>query len=350
MSFDSHTKPSFRNMDILISNWSSVRSLPESYIFPAERRPGTHNIPASKDIPIIDLARINGHGRYQVIQQIIEACQDFGLFQVINHGVSRELMDQTMALFKQFFASPAPFKARFYSNDLNASCRLYTSTLNYENEEVHYWRDNLTHRCRPLEDHINHWPDDPPHYRKVVAEYSIEVGKFLSTILELICDGLGLESQYFEGEISKNQLVSVNHHIPCPDPSLTIGMQAHCDPNLISMLQQGDVCGLQALKDGQWIGVEPLPNAFVVIPGLQLRVISNGKLASAVHRVVTDSKESRTTIGSFLVPSNNVLIRPADCLIGSSGMLYRGYTYQEFFDTFTSNNCEAETALECFKV
>ncbi|KAI3676457.1 hypothetical protein L1987_86066 [Smallanthus sonchifolius] len=312
-------------MDILISNWSGVQSLPETYIFPPERRPGNHKIPTSKDIPIIDLETIDGPKRAQTIQQVIKASQDFGLFQVINHGVSRELMDETMVL-------------------------IYTSTLNYENEEVHYWRDNITHRCHPLEDHINHWPNDPPNHRKVVAEYSIEVRKFLLTILELICDGMGLESRYFEGEISKNQLVSVNHHIPCPDPSLTIGMQAHCDPNLISMLQQGDVCGLQALKDGQWVGVEPLRGAFVVIPGLQLRVISNGKLASAVHRVVTDSKESRTTIGTFLIPSNDVLIRPADGLLGSSAMLYRGYTYKEFFGMFTGNNCEAERALECFKL
>ncbi|XP_076932893.1 hyoscyamine 6-dioxygenase-like [Bidens hawaiensis] len=336
-------------MDILISNWSSVQSVPEKYVFPPERRPGNHKIPASKDIPIINLEKINGPERGQIVQQIIKASQDFGLFQVINHGVSRELMDQTMALFKQFFASPPEFKARFYSNDLNASCRLYTSTLDYDREEVHYWRDNLTHRCHPLEYHINHWPDEPPHYRKVVAEYSIETRKFLMSMLELISEGMGLESRYFEGEITNNQSVSVNHHIPCPDPSLTIGMQAHSDPNLISMIHQSDVCGLQALKDGHWVGVEPIPSAFVVIPGVQLQVVSNGKLASAVHRVVTDSKESRTTIGVFLIPSNDVLIRPADGLVGSSPM-YRGYTYTEFFSKFTGNKCEAEVALECFKV
>ncbi|KAL8213956.1 hypothetical protein R6Q57_003405 [Mikania cordata] len=337
-------------MNILISNWSNVQSLSESFIFPPEQRPGNHKISASTDIPIIDLERINGPERYQIIQQAIKASQDFGLFQVINHGVSRELMDQTTALFKQFFSSSAEFKARFYSNDLNASCRLYTSTLNYENEEVHYWRDNLTHRCLPLVDHMNYWPNDPPYYRKVVAEYSIEARKLLLKILELICDGMGLESGYFEGELSKNQVVSVNHHIPCPDPSATIGMQAHCDPNLISMLQQGHVSGLQALKDGQWIGVEPLPGAFLVIPGLQLRVISNGKLASVVHRVVTNLKESRTTIRSFLILSNDVSIQPVTSLLSSSAMLYRSYTYKEFFDTFTGNDCEAETAIECFKL
>ncbi|GKB41472.1 hyoscyamine 6-dioxygenase-like protein [Tanacetum coccineum] len=337
-------------MEVLTSNWSNVQTLPDNYIFPPERRPGTKKIMSSKDIPIINLERINGPERAQIIQQIIKSSEDFGLFQVINHGVSRDLTDQTMAVFKEFFASPAEFKARFYSNDLNSSCRLYTSTLNYENEEVHYWRDNLTHRCHPLEDHIKHWPEKPPYYREVVGKYSIEVRRFLMKILGLICDGMGLETGYLEGEISKNQLISVNHHIPCPDPSLTLGMPEHSDPNLISMLQQGDVCGLQALKDGQWIGVEPIPGAFVVIPGLQLRVISNGKLASIVHRVVTDSKESRTTIGTFLTPSNDILIKPADGLLGSLAPMYRGYTYKEFFSTFIGNNCEAERALECLKL
>ncbi|KAJ9543380.1 hypothetical protein OSB04_023087 [Centaurea solstitialis] len=337
-------------MQVLISNWSNVQSLPERYVFPPDRRPGTHEIPASNEIPIIDLEKIDGSERANIIRQIITASQDFGLFQVINHGVSRDLTDQTMAVFRAFFAAPAEFKARFYSNDLNSSFRLYTSTLNYENEEVHYWRDNLTMRCHPIEDHIEHWPENPLNYRKVIAEYSIESRKFLLTMLELICDGIGLESGYFDGEMSKNQLVSVNHHIPCPDPSLTLGMPEHCDPNLISMLQQGDVCGLQALKDGQWIGVEPLPGAFVVIPGLQLRVISNGKLTSAVHRVVTDLKRPRTTIGTFLTPSNDILIQPADGLTGSLTPVYRGYTYKEFFNTFTTNNCEAELALQCFKL
>ncbi|CAI9288452.1 unnamed protein product [Lactuca saligna] len=314
----------FSSMDVLTSNWSNIQSLPESYVFPPERRPGTNNIPASKDIPIIDLEKIYGPERYEIVQHIIKASQDFGLFQVINHGVSRDLMYQTMRIFQDFFASPAEFKSRFYSNDLNSSCRLYTSTLNYKNETVHYWRDNLTHRCHPLEDHITHWPEYPSGYRNIIGKYSIEARKFLLTMLELICEGMGLEMGYFGGELSKIQLISVNHHIPCPNPSLTLGMPEHCDPNLISMLQQG----------------------------LQLRVISNEKLASAVHRVVTNSKESRTTIGTFLTPSSDILIRPADSVLKESSLtpLYRGYTYKEFFSMFTGNNCDAERALECFKL
>lgn len=92
------------------------------------------------------------------------------------------------------------------------------------------------------------------------------------TILDLIGEGLGLEKGYFEDEVSKIQLLSVNHHIPCPDPSLTLGMPEHCDPNLISMLHQGTVPGLQLFKDGEWLNLESIPTAFLVIPGLQLKV------------------------------------------------------------------------------
>lgn len=63
----------------------------------------------------------------------------------------------------------------------------------------------------------------------------------------------------------------VNHHISCPDPSLTLGIPEHRDPNLTSMLQQCSVPRLQVFLKGKWIDVEPLPIAFLVIPGLQLK-------------------------------------------------------------------------------
>lgn len=108
--------------------------------------------------------------------------------------------------------------------------------------------------------------------REVVGAYSIETRKVVLRILEAMAEGLGLKPSYFEGEMSKTQLMSVNHHIPCPDPSLTLGMPQHSDPNLISMLQQCSVPGLQILRHHRWMNVEPTPHAFLVIPGLQLKV------------------------------------------------------------------------------
>lgn len=109
-------------------------------------------------------------------------------------------------------------------------------------------------------------------YREIVAAYSIEAKKLGLRILELVSEGLGLESGYFGGKLSESLILSVNHYPPCPDPSLTLGVPKHCDPNLITILHQGDVPGLQVFKDAEWIGVEPLHNAFVVNIGYQLQV------------------------------------------------------------------------------
>jgi hypothetical protein len=103
----------------------------------------------------------------------------------------------------------------------------------------------------------------------VVGSYSGEVRKLSLWRLDIICEGLGLESGYFGEELSQVQLMATNHYPPCPDPSLTLGLPKL---NLITLLLQGEVHGLQVFKDGQWLAVEPLPNAFVVNIGHMLRV------------------------------------------------------------------------------
>ena len=108
-------------------------------------------------------------------------------------------------------------------------------------------------------------------YRDALAKYVGEIRKLSQKILELISKGLGLEAGYL-GELSEVQILTANNYPACPDPSLTLGLLRHCDPSLITILYQGDIRGLQIVKDGQWIGVEALPNAFVVILGNQLEV------------------------------------------------------------------------------
>lgn len=86
----------------------------------------------------------------------------------------------------------------------------------------------------------------------------------------MLSEGLGLEAGFFDKELGQRMLV--NHYPACPDPSLTLGVGGHCDPNLITICQQ-QVYGLQILKNDEWIGVEPLPHAFVVNFGFPITVI-----------------------------------------------------------------------------
>lgn len=87
------------------------------------------------------------------------------LKQAINHGVSKKLIDDAMGVFKQFHAMPTKDKASQRSKDPKRSCKFYTSSQNYSAEEVHYWRDALTHPCYPLEECMQFWPEKPFRYR-----------------------------------------------------------------------------------------------------------------------------------------------------------------------------------------
>ncbi|KAI3773010.1 hypothetical protein L6452_04207 [Arctium lappa] len=339
-------------MDKLLSSWSStVESLPENYVFPVDSRSGDATVPICNTLPVIDLTTTLSHDRQDAVQQILEACQDFGFFQVINHGIDDDLVSDTMRVVKEFFDMPNEDKAGVYSEDSSKKCRLYTSTYDYENEEIHLWRDNLRHHCHPIDDFIHLWPEKPARYRDVVGKYSLEMGKLSSRILEIICEGLGLGHGYFGIGVTRAQLFSANHYPPCPSPSLALGLPKHCDANLITFLLQDEIYGLQVYRNGEWVGVEPIPNAFVVILGHQAQVISNGKLTSPEHRAITNSTDNRTSIVYSINPMPDSLIEPAKVLINDSNPpVYRAFQFKEFLKAYEVKKDYNEGALVEFKI
>ena len=67
-------------MDNLVSRWSTnAATVPENYVFPEKERPGEINF-STKSVPVIDLAMDD---RKSVVQQIMDAGQEYGGFQVI---------------------------------------------------------------------------------------------------------------------------------------------------------------------------------------------------------------------------------------------------------------------------
>lgn len=77
----------------------------------------------------------------------------------------------------------------------------------------------------------------------MVGAYSVEVRKLSLRILDLICEGLGVELGYFGDELSKLHELAAHHYPPCPDPRLVLGFGGHTDSTLLTLLQQ-DMYGL----------------------------------------------------------------------------------------------------------
>ncbi|KAL9163010.1 hypothetical protein ABFS82_06G014600 [Erythranthe guttata] len=335
----------------LISNGLRYSTLPRSYVRPEPDRPKLSDVGEYHNAPIIDL----GCGdRDYIVRQIAHACHQYGFFQVINHGVSKETMEKMLQVSKEFFDLPVEEKMKLYSNDPTKTIRLSTSS-NLQKEKIHNWRDYLRLHCHPLDKFTNEWPTNPTSFKEIVSNYCMEIRELGLKLEEAISESLGLEKEYINKTLGEQgQHMAINYYPQCPEPELTYGLPAHTDPNTLTiLLQDTQVTGLQLLKDGKWLSVKPFPNALVVNVGDQLQALSNSKYKSSWHRAVVNAHKARISIATFLCPSNDAVIKAPRELIEEeeedSEAIYRDYTYAEYYTKFWSRNLDQGHCLELFK-
>ncbi|XP_054788162.1 protein DOWNY MILDEW RESISTANCE 6-like [Prosopis cineraria] len=332
----------------VLSSGVPFSTLPASYVRPESDRPRLSDVPTCEDVPIIDLASPD---RAHLLLQIREACKSYGFFQVINHGVPREVVENILQVAGEFFKLPVEEKMKLYSDDPSKTTRLSTS-FNVKKETVHNWRDYLRLHCHPLDKYLPEWPSNPPSFKEIVRKYSGEVRELGMRIEEYIGESLGLHRHYIKDVWGdQGQHMAVNYYPPCPQPELTYGLPAHTDPNALTILLQDlHVSGLHVLHHHRWLAVNPRPHALVVNIGDQLQALTNGVYKSVWHRAVVNADKPRLSVASFLCPSDDALISPAEQLTqNGSEPVYRGFTYAEYYGKFWSRNLDQEHCLELFK-
>eukprot|EP01018_Ginkgo_biloba_P012181 Gb_17241 [translate_table: standard] len=343
-------KQKLHGMTRLISNGNTYPQLPKDFIRPLHQRPSLDDVDFSETIPVVDLKDLLvGSNRQSLVAQIGKACADDGFFQVVNHGVPASIMKRMTEVGKEFFEMPVEDKLLFYSDDPTRAVRLSTS-FNIQREQVFNWRDYLRHHCYPLEEFIHAWPSKPASYRETTCDYCREVRALVLLLLAVISESLGLEPDFLDKALGKHaQHMAINYYPPCPNPELTYGLPGHSDPNLLTLLLQDRVSGLQVFKNGRWVAVEPVPNAFVVNVGDQLQVLSNGKYRSVLHRAVVNSSEARISIPTFYCPSPDAVISPASPLVDDDHpVMYKKFTYEEYYKRFWSKELEGKSCLDYF--
>lgn len=89
-----------------------------SFIRDEDERPKVPYNQFSNDIPVISLDGIDdvgdsGRRRAELCRKIVAACEEWGIFQVVDHGVDADLIADMTRLAKEFFALPPEEKLRF---------------------------------------------------------------------------------------------------------------------------------------------------------------------------------------------------------------------------------------------
>ena len=114
------------------------------------------------------------------------------------------------------------------------------------------------------------------YFRETLEIYAIELKDLATGIIAQLEKALKLKdkelTELFEGGLQASRS---NYYPPCPQREKVIGLTPHSDASgLTILLQISDVEGLQVKKDGNWVPVKPLPNAFIVNIGDILEVIN----------------------------------------------------------------------------
>ncbi|KAM7256243.1 hypothetical protein ACFE04_011984 [Oxalis oulophora] len=328
-----------------------------NFILPEDKRPCQVPSTTSIQIPIIDLS-----DRDKRVKEIAKACEEYGFFQVINHGVPQGICDRVMTAVTDFFELPCDERARFFSTDPAEEVRLYNYYLkdndvgDEKKKVINMWSQSFSHHWHPENnDFTRLLPTNPPQYKEAFSEYAKEIGDLSNKILSLISEGLGLEKDSLQKKMGEDptRKSHANYYPPCPNPELTLGLSVHTDATVaLTVLRQSEgVTGLQVIKDGDWISVDPVPNTFVINLGDQLQIMSNGRYKSVHHRAVTNRDKKRVSLAMFCRPNENTLIGPIDELVDDQHPpLYRHFRFSEFLQNFFNQEGTRRRVCELFEL
>lgn len=158
---------------------SGLCAIPDRYVKPPTDRPSFTSAAPSGDvnIPLIDFQQlldaddggggvVDASAKTRVLEQVSEACRSWGFFQVVNHGVPPELMDQAREVWREFFHQPMEVKTAYANSP--TTYEGYGSRLGVEKGAILDWSDYYFLHYLPssLKDH-NKWPALPSSLRYV---------------------------------------------------------------------------------------------------------------------------------------------------------------------------------------
>ncbi|KAG8061707.1 hypothetical protein GUJ93_ZPchr0003g18570 [Zizania palustris] len=303
-------------------------------------------------LPVIDLSRLlDPEFSEEETAELGSACEDWGFFQLVNHGVDEGWMQQTKSDITEFFRLPLQEKmaVAIPPNGMQGFGHHFV----FSKEQKLDWVDLLFLSTRPVDErNMDFWPKKPPTFRDSLDKYSQEIANVFAKLFKSMAFNLGVDEETllraFKGQ---PQSVRINHYPPCRQADKVLGLSPHTDGvGLTLLLQVNDVQGLQIRKDGKWFAVQNLPGAIIVNVGDVLEILTNGKYKSIEHRAVINPDKERITIAAFHSAPLFCTIGPLQELLMTDEARYKTVDGVEFTKGYFAAKLEGRRYLESLKL
>ncbi|KAK2993897.1 hypothetical protein RJ640_012771 [Escallonia rubra] len=287
---------------------------------------GTSSLPT---MPVVDLNRlILRETKDSELERLHSVCKEWGMFQLVNHGVSISLVEKLKSEINNFYKSPLEERTRYKIRP--GDFEGYGQTILHSADQKVDWADRLT-----------------------LESYFSELQKLSMTLFGLMAEALKMNKIEIERMFEDGlQSVRMNYYPPCPQPEQVIGLTPHSDATGITiLLQVNGVEGLQVKKDGVWLPVKFLADAFVVNLGDIMEILSNGLYNSIEHRATVNSTTERISIAMFFNPKIEAEVGPALSLTNSKNPpLFKRVLQEEYLKDFFSRKLNGKFFLEHMKI
>jgi len=323
------------------------------------------------NLPVIDLAALlqwksgadSDHQQLagsKELKKLRDACQEFGFFHVINHGVNPSLIQTLDSTARDTFTLPTDIKERaILATSYSGYISPVIGPMGKESvpESMFFQNDHLVDQVSS-----KLWPQGNQAFCNHVREYKGKMRELSVEILKLIISSLGVDpSKHCDSAPFDNFAFPMRMNFyhnnknleAAADDEVEIFSEAHTDISCLTILYQDDVGGLQIrTKEGKWVNTKPLPGSFAVNIGDCLQMWSNGRYRSAEHRVVFGrSKQRRLSIAFFLSVSDEGEIHAPEELIDEKHpQQYRACTYREIRAHFLEPGKRMGGAPAYFKI
>lgn len=310
--------------------------VPERYVHPNIEPPILFHKDTLPQLPIIDLNKLLSED-VKELEKLDFACKEWGFFQLVNHGVGIKLVEDIKKGAQELLNLSIEEKKKLWQKP--GETEGFGQMFGYK-EGPSDWVDLFYIFTLPSHLRNPHlFPNMPLPFRENLEDYCIKMRDLAINIFVLIGKALGIELKDIKESLGEGgQSIRFNYYPPCPQPENVLGLNAHTDASALTILLQGnEVEGLQVKKDGTWIPVKPLPNAFIVSLGDVLEVMTNGIYRSTMHRAVINSQKERLSIATFYGPGWSGNIGPAPILVTPERpALFKTIGVEDFYKGYLS--------------
>nr|UXL73229.1 2-oxoglutarate-dependent dioxygenase GA 2-oxidase [Jasminum sambac] len=276
-----------------------------------------------RELPLIDLNMLNlgDSERETCKREIAKASREWGFFQVVNHGISSQVLEEMRR--EQMEAFKRPFHEKTNGNGLKFSTGSYIwGTPSPNSLQQLCWSEAYHVSLGDILRSGGHCS-----LSSTMEQFAAKVSDLAQKLAQILAQKLGQNSStFFEETCLQNTcFLRMNRYPACPISPPMFGLMPHTDSDFLTILHQDHVGGLQLVRDGKWIAVKPNPEALIINIGDLFQVWSNNVYKSVHHRVVANKVKERFSTAYFLCPSHDTVIQ--SCIEPSA---YRRFSFKEY--------------------